>query len=217
MQESKRIRDLYNRPLVKPELSGRHLPLQHLLTREFESHPKLLDPEQFDILEIGPGRGDFLVHLASTNPHKKILGIEIGKPRFEKLVKRRDLMQLKNLWLIHSDARIPLMTTLSKMKLEKIFVLFPDPWPRNRHSYKRLLTLDFLKILCGLLKSGGEFTLATDVEDYARWVLNHFADITEMAPVQAGTEVLPDLIPTYFEQKWQSRGRVCRYVRFVKR
>lgn len=214
-----RLQILYERPLVRPEAGGRNLPLEHLLKKEIQYHPCPPRAEEIDILEIGPGRGDFLFHLAQTNHGKKILGIEMGGLRYKKLVTRRDQFDLKNVFLIRGDARIPIHSSLRKLRLEKIFVLFPDPWPRNRHRHKRLLTPDFLKILCGLLKTGGEFTLATDVADYAIWVVEHFQHIPCMKNYFTGQEIsssLPDLIPTFFEEKWKKMGRVCRYVRFVK-
>lgn len=214
-----RLQILYERPLVRPELGSRRLPLEQLLKKEIQYHPCPPQAEEIDILEIGPGRGDFIFHLARTNPDKKILGIEMGGLRYKKIVTRRDRLNLQNVFFIHADARIPLYSDLRDMQLEKIFVLFPDPWPRNRHRHKRLLTLDFLKILCGLLKSGGEFTLATDVADYATWVVGHFAQMPQMQCYFKDRQIadsLPDLIPTFFEQKWKEFGRSCHYVRFVK-
>lgn len=212
-----RLTDLYLRRLVTADTAGKLFPTAFTLQRDVRFFPDKPADLNFDILEIGPGRGDFLFHLAAENPDKKVLAIERGKLRFAKLTERLQRLGLKNVTLVEGDARIPLVKDLQNSILKKIYVLFPDPWPRNRHRHKRLLTRDFVNSLCEKLPPGGEFTLATDVEDYARWVMSHFEKIPFMTDVQGRDTTLaplPDLIPTFFETKWRDLGRVCHYVRF---
>lgn len=213
--KSKRLEELYRRRLIDPKLPGKTLPLEHILKKPVTYYPQKPEEEEIDILEIGPGRGDFLFHLAKTFASKKILGIEIGNVRFQKLVQNCGEKNFKNIFLIHGDARVPIFKDLKNMRLEKVFVLFPDPWPKNKQRHKRLLQKDFLERLCEMLKPSGEFTLATDVQDYAEWTKAHFEKIPFME--QIIQKEFADLVPTFFQEKWEKLGRVKYFLRFKRR
>lgn len=216
--ESPRLKSLYARRLASAQ-SGRIFPTQFVLNKTINYFPQKPDSMQFDFLEIGPGQGDFLLHLAEQHPTKKILAIEIDAFRFHKISEKIKKLKLDHVTLIHGDARIPLAKDLHNTKLEKIFVLFPDPWPRNRHRHKRLLSTEFLTALCARLQDNGEFTLATDVRDYADWVIKNLGDVPQMKnmrPSTPTTTLLPDLVTTSFEKRWREYGRTCHYVRFTK-
>jgi len=214
-----RLEELYKKPLTRPETSLKALPTEFILKKPVTYFPEKPDFKKCDILEIGPGTGDFLFHLASTYPNKKILGIELGNIRFQKIKEKIIKQGLNNITLIHGDARTPVFNEFKNDSLEKCFVLFPDPWPRNKHRHKRLLQKDFLEKLATSLKPNGEFTLATDVKDYATWVLS----IANQIPILEncfGENVmendLPDIIPTFFKKKWITMGRSFWYLRFRK-
>lgn len=217
--KSERLQKLYNRPLVRADLGSKSFPHEHNLKKEVEYYPEKPKTNHFDILEIGPGRGDFLFHLAQENPQKNLLAIEYGILRYKKLVKKVKQLNLSNIILIQGDARIPLAKDLKDTTFSQIFVLFPDPWPRNRHRHKRLLNEDFTRKLCNHLIPNGHFTLGTDVQDYAEWVKSHlekFSDMQNTNPSTSQNTPLPDLIPTFFEQKWKDMGRICHYLRYQK-
>lgn len=214
-----RLENLYKRRLVTDESAGRTFPEKWVMGKELKYHPAKPANPDFDILEIGPGRGDFLFYLASENPDQTILAIERGSVRYLRLVERLKKLGHSNVTLIGGDARVPFATDLQNARFKKIYVLFPDPWPRNRHRHMRLLNRAFTTTLCEKLAPQGEFTLATDVEDYARWVMGHCAEITSLKNIQGDDTTktpLPDLIPTFFEKKWRDLGRVCHYVRYQK-
>lgn len=214
-----RLEELYRRPLARPEDSPRQLPLEHILQQSVTFYPEKASQHDFDIVEIGPGTGDFLFYLSLQHPDKKILGIEIGHKRFNKIRARLQQGMGHNISLMLGDARIPFHKTLRDETLEKCFVLFPDPWPKNRHRHLRLLQVDFLKIVCQKLKTDGAFTLATDVQDYALWVLNNFSEIPGMKNEFGDGKVLSeldDMIPTFFQKKWEKLGRSFWFLRFRK-
>lgn len=214
-----RLEQLYKQKLVSPEVRPKQFPLEEVLKKEVTYFPEKPENLDFDFLEIGPGRGDFLFHLAKENPTKKILAIEIGKQRYEKICKRIERDFIKNITIVFGDARIPMHKDLQKTKFEKIFVLFPDPWPKTKHRHNRLLNKDFSRLLCDHLKKDGEFTLATDVKDYATWAMSHFESFNDMKNLYGENVIetsLPDLIPTFFEEKWKEIGRHCNYVRYKK-
>lgn len=216
--KNNRLKELYQRRLVRPETSGRRFPLEYTLRRELGYFPARPDQPDYDILEIGPGTGDFLFHLAATYPDKKILGIELGRTRFFKISQRLTKRAINNVTLIAGDARAAFYKDLTTATFNKIFVLFPDPWPKTRHSHHRLLTREFLTVLATHLCPGGEFTLATDVLDYANWVSDNLREVPALintCDTQYAAS-LPDLIPTFFEQKWRRMGRGFWFVRYRK-
>lgn len=214
-----RLEEIYKKPLVRAESAHKILPTEFILKQKLIFYPTTPDNLRFDFVEIGPGRGDFLLHLAETHTDKKILGIEIGKMCFQKLCARINKKNLTNVTLIHGDARVPFATLLSPESLTHCFVLFPDPWPHNKQRHKRLLQMGFLTQLALSLKLGGTFTLATDVKDYALWVLENAQKISCWEN-SFGKELMKNdiegIIPTFYKNKWQAMGRKFCYLNFTR-
>lgn len=178
-------------------------------------HPE--EPETFegDVLEIGPGRGDFLLSEAETHPQTRFVAVEIKKRRFFKLARRVETRRLKNVLLIQGDARIVLPKRFHEGTFEKAYVLFPDPWPKRRHAEMRLLNRDNLAMLARLLKEGGELIIATDALDYLDWVVENAQSVASLERTglgASGTLPAPNWMPTFYEQKWRDEGRTIRFV-----
>ncbi len=193
---------------------------------EFEStkdvlfYPKKPDEFTGNVLEVGPGRGDLLLSLAAVSPAEKFVAIELGKKRYHKLIPRIEKKGLVNILLIQGDARIVLPRYFAENMFEKIYVLFPDPWPKKRHAPKRLLNIDFLSLLARFLRPGGDLFIATDVTFYAVWVVENATQVALLhnmgSPFVDGS-VLADYEPTFFEMKWRAEGRAIHYLWFRRR
>jgi tRNA (guanine-N7-)-methyltransferase len=106
------------------------------------------------LLEIGPGRGDFLFHLATENPQATVVGVEVKPTRCEKLAVRLAKRELKNVELVCMDAKV-FLPQCAPDEFEQIFILFSDPWPKNRHAKNRLFQEKFVEGLLRVLKPGG--------------------------------------------------------------
>ena len=193
---------------------------------EFEAAKEVLfypaKPAEFtgDILEVGPGRGDLLLSLAASFPDKRFVAIELGKKRYYKLIPRVEKKGLENILLIQGDARIVLPRYFAEQRFEKIYILFPDPWPKKRHAPKRLLNTEFLSLLAQFLKPGGDFFIATDVTFYAVWVVENAHQVSllhNMGTPFVDGSVLADYEPTFFEMKWRSEGRAIHYLWYRRR
>jgi len=194
---------------------------------EFESKKEILfyprKPETFsgDILEIGPGRGDFALSAAAQNPDRQLVVIEIDKGRYYKLIPRIEKNGLNNILLIQGNARIVLPRFFAPETFEKTYVLFPDPWPKKRHIPHRLMSIEFINLLSGLLKPSGEFFFASDFWTYADWVIDNLTRVPELR--NAGRPYFVDMAdiayyrPTFFEQKWREDGRTIYYVKCLKK
>ncbi|MFQ6007813.1 MAG: tRNA (guanine(46)-N(7))-methyltransferase TrmB [Candidatus Zixiibacteriota bacterium] len=188
---------------------------------EFESKKEVLfypeKPTTFagDILEIGPGRGDLLLSLAESFPAKRFVAVEVGKKRYLKLIPRIERKLLTNILLIHGDARIVLPRYFEDETFERIYVLFPDPWPKKRHAYKRLLTTEFITLLAKLLKVEGDLIIASDVRSYIDWLVENARRVELLHCVGSpfvDSSVLENYEATFFEAKWREAGRAIYYL-----
>jgi len=151
----------------------REFPTAHRDRDPIEFYPVLPEPFVADVLEIGPGRGDFLLAQAERFPEQQFVAVELGKKRHLKLIRRIEKRQLRNVALICGDARLVLPRFVPSASVGSIVVLFPDPWPKRRHAFHRLLQPPFLVELARCLKAGGHLFLRSDVEEYVVWVKGH--------------------------------------------
>ncbi len=118
-------------------------------------------------LEIGFGRGRFLLERSRAAPGSRILGIEI-KAKWGHLVEERRAREgLANVVALAGDARAILPRLGPAGGLARVFLHFPDPWWKKRHQKRRVLDDDFVAEVARLLAPGGELFLQTDVEDRA--------------------------------------------------
>ncbi len=131
-------------------------------------------------LEIGFGTGETLLALAAAHPQNDYLGIDVYRPGIGRLLLHAQRLGLGNLRVIAADARVVLAQHLTMSSLDRILILFPDPWPKRRHHKRRLLDCSFVASLCRVLKLDGVVELATDWREYAdsmRTVLEDRADL----------------------------------------
>lgn len=118
-------------------------------------------------LEVGFGRGRFLLERARAAPGSRILGIEI-KAKWGHLVEERRRREgLTNVVALAGDAREILPRLGPDGCLARVFLHFPDPWWKKKHAKRRVLDPDFLAEVRRLLGPGGELFVQTDVEDRA--------------------------------------------------
>ena len=133
--------------------------------------PRSLMPEAREIwLESGFGAGEHLTAQAKRHPEALILGAEPFVNGFAQCLAHVEDAGLANVRLSHGDVR-ELMARLPAGCLSRLFVLFPDPWPKTRHKKRRLIEPGFVADAARLLAPGGRFRFATDWADYADWTL----------------------------------------------
>ncbi len=162
----------------------RTYPHAHFERQPIEFYPAKPDRVGGDVLEIGPGRGDFLLSTAQAHPELRFVAVELGKKRHPKLVQRAQKRGITNLLLIHGDARVILPRYFESATFNSVVVLFPDPWPKRRHAFNRLLQPEFLKELARVLKPGGHLYLKSDVESYITWVAEQVVNVPEYRVVE---------------------------------
>jgi tRNA (guanine-N7-)-methyltransferase len=149
--------------------------LPRLATPLAPFEPRTLMPEAREIwLEVGFGAGEHMVGQAARRPDVLMLGAEPFLNGLAAALGRIEDLSLANVRLRGGDARA-LMANLPAASLMRMFVLFPDPWPKTRHWKRRLVEPGFVAAAARLLKPGGRLRLATDWADYADWTLEQFA------------------------------------------
>lgn len=121
-------------------------------------------------LEIGFGGGEHLEAAALANPEVGFIGVEPFIAGVARLLAGIEAHGLDNVRILVDDARL-LLARLPDSSLERIDVLFPDPWPKSRHHKRRIVNRETCAEMARILAPGGELRLATDDPGYARWML----------------------------------------------
>jgi tRNA (guanine-N7-)-methyltransferase len=170
-------------------------------------------------LEIGFGAGEHLLWQAQRNPDIGFIGCEPFVDGIIKALAAIEAGHMRNLRLSTGDAR-EVLRWLPSSSLTRVFVLFPDPWPKRRHRKRRLVSTPFLAMLARVMQSGAELRIATDVGDYARTMLLAFRAEPRFRWLASAPrdwrERTPDWPPTRYEAKALAAGRCCYYFRFVR-
>ena len=118
-------------------------------------------------LEIGFGRGMFLLERARAAPGSRILGLEIKRKWAYLVGERAQRLGLSNVRVFGADAREVLPRLTPEASLQRVFIHFPDPWWKKRHEKRRLRGPSTFDPVARLLRPGGELFIQTDVEDRA--------------------------------------------------
>jgi len=194
----------------------RTFPYEHASRRRARYYPG--DPEGLiavDSLEVGPGRGDFICAEAMEHPDRRYAAIEIKKRRYIKLIRRVEARNLSNILLVQGDARIVIPERVAEGSLSEAYVLFPDPWPKRRHTGMRLLSVEFLEMLAGRMRSGGVIVIATDDQEFAKWIRRNLAAVSSLSIASENTSAdeTPVHTPTRYELKWKAEGRIITTIR----
>jgi tRNA (guanine-N7-)-methyltransferase len=166
-------------------------------------------------LEIGFGGGEHLAAQAEAHADCGMIGSEVFEPGIAHLLAEVANRQLANVRLFVDDARL-LIAALAPRSLGRAFILFPDPWPKERHKKRRIVARETLDHLASALRDGAELRVATDDPDYAQWIDERL----EAHPDFARLDPLPrplDWPPTRYEQKALAKGRAARLFRYRRK
>ena len=171
-------------------------------------------------LELGFGGGEHLAEQAAAHPAVGLLGAEFFENGVAKLLVEIERRDIANIRLFADDARL-LLGALPEQSIGRAFILFPDPWPKERHKKRRLVSRETLDTLARIMSDGAELRLATDDMDYARAMLEQataHADFRWLARDARDWRERPaDWPPTRYEAKALAAGRRPIYLRFARR
>ena len=170
-------------------------------------------------MEIGFGAGEHLAWQAEHNPDVGFIGCEPYINGVASLLRHAADKNLSNIRILADDVR-PFLDRLPDACLTRLFVLFPDPWPKRRHADRRIVQFETLAKFSRALKPGGELRLATDDPGYLRWMLARAtgrSDLRWMARRAEDWRARPEDWPqTRYEAKAIAAGRAPAFLRFQK-
>ena len=195
------LKDYENISLKEENLDGR-LDLKDVFGRRGPVH-----------IEIGSGRGTFLVNEAKAHPENNYLGIEWASKYYRYAVDRFGRHEFDNVRIIHTDAVFLIDEYIADNCIDWFHIYFPDPWPKKRHHKRRFLGDENMLNVLRCLKVGGRINVATDHADYFEQmeeVLNKQIDAGTVRRVRftrsAGAED-GEMVGTNFERKYIVEGR----------
>lgn len=172
-------------------------------------------------IEIGAGKGAFLVYQAQAQPEVNFLGIEWASKYYRYTVDRLGRRGLTNVRMLRADAATFLREHVAAESVDCFHIYFPDPWPKKRHHKRRLMQNANLEVILDRLKPGGEIRLATDHEEYFQQmqdVTNAYR--TRLEPIEferpAGARE-GEITGTNYERKYVKEGRPIYRAAYRKR
>ena len=174
-----------------PELQVARLDLVQLFGRSAPLH-----------VDLGCGDGFFLCEMAQQFPKRNFLGIERLTKRVEKV--RSKAEKIKNVRVLRADTLFAVRYLLPESSVQTFYLLFPDPWPKRRHQFRRIFTRDFLEAIAVALEKHGILRVATDQLDY-------FHQIERLSRAHLQFQVVPPspddgVLPvTKFERKFREQ------------
>ncbi len=169
-------------------------------------------------IEIGSGRGEFILDWAAQHPDMHFLAFEVKTKLIRRIAGRAQRRGLENLWVSDDDARYTLPRLLNPASVDVFHILFPDPWWKPKHQVRRVFVPPFVDVLAILLRPNGLLRIATDVPGYAIQIRDLLEAHAEFAPGSADiAERFVSATPTDRQAFCDEIGRPYEYLYFSKK
>ncbi|WP_394691132.1 tRNA (guanosine(46)-N7)-methyltransferase TrmB [Hoeflea sp.] len=177
------------------------------------------DPVEEVRLEIGFGGGEHLLHRAAANPQAGFIGVEPFVNSMAKMLASLDADGLTNIRVYDDDAT-QVLDWLPDAVIDRIDLLYPDPWPKMKHWKRRFVSAVNLDRFARVLRPGGRFRFASDIDTYVNWTLTHIAAHPDFEwtakTANDWREPWSGWPGTRYEAKAIREGRTPAYLEFVK-
>lgn len=204
------------------ESQGRYTKHPHGWSRQIEmmhEPGELLSPDIFNsaplYFEIGCGHGEFIERRAKEHPDRYYIGIE-NVPYFAlSAAKRVQNAGLTNALILNQNANTLIEEVFPDESLDKIYILYPDPWPKNRHEKRRLIRESTYERYDKVLKPGGEIEIWTDTQ---KWVSLSLPFLKQLSGTIRQDEISQDVtdLRTIFERKAKSKQHPIFHILYRK-
>ncbi len=173
---------------------------------------KLFGNEKSVWIEVGMGKGRFVMDMAEKHPDKNFVGIEMYDSVLLRAVQKREQLEkeLDNLYFIRMDAR-NLQEVFAPEEVEKIFLNFSDPWPKDRHAKRRLTSRQFLERYDGILIKDGVIEFKTDNRPLFDFSLEEVKEagwtlLGATYDLHNNEQMMEGNVMTEYEEKFSSMG-----------
>lgn len=170
-------------------------------------------------LEIGSGKGLFLIRAAKENPNRTYIGMELATKYAREAQEKLDKENITNAVFLACDAVALMAQDIPDTSVVAVHVYFPDPWWKSRHKKRRVLSDETICNIERVLKPGGEFHFWTDVLDYYEIAVPRILELTKLK----GPYYVPEPVAehnmdfrTHFERRTRLNGLPVYRSRFVK-
>lgn len=165
-------------------------------------------------IDLGAGDGDFIAARAATHPERGFLGVERLLGRALKIARKAEKQELGNLKALRLESWYTVQYLAAPGSVAIIHLMFPDPWPKNRHAGNRVVQPTFATAVAQALRLGGEFRFTTDHQAY-------FQEASEVLDAEAGLERnevwdFSTDATTDFQALWEAEGRNTYRARWKK-
>jgi tRNA (guanine-N7-)-methyltransferase len=219
------VRRLYGRSRGKALRAGQERLLAEALP-QFSIAPEALAagrafavPPRELWLEIGFGAGEHLIEQAKANPDVGIVGCEPFLNGVAAALAGLKREQLSNVRLRRGDAQAVIEAAPDAF-FSRVFILYPDPWPKRRHHKRRVIAAGMIEALARVMRGGAELRFATDIDDYAGWTLARFLASPDFRWAATRADdwrwPWPGWRPTRYEAKARCESRQSVYLTFVR-
>lgn len=171
-------------------------------------------------IEIGCGKGGFLLNRARVHPEIRMLGIEWANKYYRYCADRMARWDVRNVRVMRTDAKFLVLHHLPPGCVSVLHLYHPDPWPKKRHHKRRLVQVDFAQAVVRMLVPGGKWFIQSDHEEYFQQiheVLGACAGLEEVSWDKDETQPGPDWAGTNFEIKYAREGRTIHRIAYQRR
>jgi tRNA (guanine-N7-)-methyltransferase len=171
-------------------------------------------------IELGFGKGEFLLEIARRNPERNFIGFEIDPARMKWAECKAHREGFTNIRFVAGDAMELLPVLFKDNEVSRAYMNFPDPWPKNRHAKKRMIGYLILDEFVRIVKPGGDIYVVTDVDSMALVGLNilesHKDSIENLNGVGVIATALEGYPVTIHEMKFRKEGRNINFMHYRK-
>jgi tRNA (guanine-N7-)-methyltransferase len=171
------------------------------------------------VVEIGFGRGEFLLELAAKEPATAFLGVEVSFKRVLKMARKVAASELRNVRLVEARGEV-VAKLLEPGSMRELWVNFSDPWPKDRHANRRLIAPTFVHDASIALEPGGMLHVATDDRPYALRideVLARESLLENVFSPDGWRGSVEGRLQTGYEADWVAAGRALHFFEYQRR
>lgn len=190
--------------------------------QEHESWPKeelrsVLRAYPQVFLEYCSGNGTWIAEKAKLAPDVLWIAVEKRFDRVQKIASKKCNYQLDNLLIVCGDAVTFTKFYLQDQEIDRMFVNFPDPWPKGKHAKHRLFQRPFIEEMARVIKPSGEVMLVTDDADYSEQMVQEMTSSELFRSAFSDPfyqTAWPGYGSSFFEELWRQKGKEIRYLQF---